>query len=240
MVEKKRKPKFIREEGRIRKRLGLKWRRPKGAQSKQRKRKAGKSARANIGYKNPEKIRGLVKGMYPVMIQGIKDLKLITENKVGIVASDIGMRKRIELLKVAQKQKVKLLNVKDVAKEIESLEKIFAATRTAKKTKIAERKKKAEAKDKKKKAEDKKKEKKDEKKDQSEETKPEEKKEEVKSEDKPVEKKEDKPKDLSEQSSEEPSDKSKEIAKKPDTKKTKAKVTKKASQTSKKEKEDKK
>jgi len=60
MVNPRKKPKFLRQNWRARKKLRkVKWRKPRGSQSKLRKGKKGKPAKPRIGYGAPRRLRGL-------------------------------------------------------------------------------------------------------------------------------------------------------------------------------------
>ena len=110
------KKKFKRQQWWI-KRLGEKWRKPKGRQSKLRKQVKGRPKLPKIGFRTPKEERGLIKIgeklMRPVMIRNIKDLKKVNpKEEIGIVASSVGKKKRNEIAKEAEKLGIRLLNLK--------------------------------------------------------------------------------------------------------------------------------
>jgi len=110
------------------KRLGEKWRRPRGTQSKLRKEVAGRR-RVKVGYGTPKVIRGKVlvgnERKSVVYVTCIADLAKVDKNKdVVIISSRIGKKKYIEILKRAQELGIKIYNVrKSVLKELRELEK---------------------------------------------------------------------------------------------------------------------
>ncbi|MBD3260807.1 MAG: hypothetical protein GF334_03885 [Candidatus Altiarchaeales archaeon] len=115
--DKKKTPRFRRQEHGTRKKLDDKWRRPRGIDSKQRVYKRGKGALPAIGYKNPQKTAGRVNGYLPKLVHNPKDLEgLDPKNQAIIIASRVGRRKRNQIIVEANQQKIIVLNPK--AKEI--------------------------------------------------------------------------------------------------------------------------
>lgn len=115
---KRKKPEFIRKRGRIYKRLGLKWRRPKGIHSQLRKHKKEAGNIPKTGYGSPKSVRGLhPSGFKEVMVYNVKDLIRITpEKQVCRVASTVGRKKKQEIMKKAEELKIKVLNPLKVEK----------------------------------------------------------------------------------------------------------------------------
>ena len=109
--EKKKKPKFIRQDFHKNKRLKLKWRRPRGKDSKLRKEKRGKGKTPKIGYKNPKEIRGLINGYKPIRIENPKELsKINPKTEAIIISKNVGRKKRNEIIREANKLKITILN----------------------------------------------------------------------------------------------------------------------------------
>ncbi len=121
---KKKKPVFIRQNY-VRKKLGKKWRKPKGMHSKMRLGKAGKSVRAQAGYSSPKMIRSLHKtGLKPILIRAPKDIEEMNPKTEGaVISSKTGLKKRIELIKKALEKGITLLNIRDAGKFLEEAEK---------------------------------------------------------------------------------------------------------------------
>jgi large subunit ribosomal protein L32e len=109
---KRKKPDFVRKRGKIYKRLGLKWRRPKGIHSQLRKHKREAGNIPNPSYGSPRSVRGLhPSGFKEVIVYNIKDLaKINPEKEACRIASNIGKKKRIEIMKKAEELKLKVLN----------------------------------------------------------------------------------------------------------------------------------
>ena len=148
---KKKKPDFIRQDAHKKKSLGYKWKKPKGLQSKLRLHKAGHRKNVTKGYKSPADVKGLTKdGMIPVLVYNVFQLEAI-DNKfqVAIISSEVGMKKKLEIMKKAAEKSIVIKNVKDSKKFIEKNENEFRERQEMKKKKTAEEKKKEEKKDKK-------------------------------------------------------------------------------------------
>lgn len=109
---KRKKPTFLRSRSGILKRLGMKWRSPKGIHSKLRmhKREAGNLPRA--GYGSPRDVRGLhPSGFEAILVNNSNELaKLNPATQVCRIAATVGKKKRLEIMKKAEEMKVKVLN----------------------------------------------------------------------------------------------------------------------------------
>jgi len=110
---KERKPEFIRQDTHKRKKLTVKWRKPKGIHSKIRHHFKGRGKMPSPGYKSPAKVRGMhSSGLKMINISSIKDLQKIKNQSEGVVISKtVGMKKKIEILKMAKELKIKVLNL---------------------------------------------------------------------------------------------------------------------------------
>jgi len=171
---KKKKPEFVRQEYHKRKKLPKNWRRPRGFHSKLRLRRKGKPARVAIGYGTPKSVRHLTtEGLKKVIVSNLSELKNLGKDEIAVLSRTVGNRKRLEILKEAQKASIKIHNVPKIKEAMDKIE-----------NKIKEKKQKKQAKKEKEKS--KKKEKK--KEEKPEEKKEEPKKEEVKDEPKTSEK----------------------------------------------------
>jgi len=112
---KKKKPRFL-NVGRYLHGHGLtSWRRPRGIDNKQRIKKKGQPRVPSIGYKNPEKVRGLhPTGFVPKVIHSISDLERIPEEMRGkvilYVGRTVGKRKRVLLIEKAKELGFKIIN----------------------------------------------------------------------------------------------------------------------------------
>lgn len=112
VVKKKKKPKFLRQIPYSHKRLKKVWRKPRGSQSKMRKKERGKATVPAVGWRTPKKIRGLhPSGYKEVAVHSIGELEKIDTKKEAVrIATRVGKRKRAEIVKKAKEMKIKILN----------------------------------------------------------------------------------------------------------------------------------
>ena len=110
---KERKPEFIRQDTQKRKKLSLKWRRPKGIHSKMRHHFKGKRSSPSPGYKSPSKVRGLhASGLKIVRVYSLGDIEKIRKGIEGIVVSgQVGIKKAHVMLKRAKELGIDVLNL---------------------------------------------------------------------------------------------------------------------------------
>ncbi|MBU4086970.1 MAG: 50S ribosomal protein L32e [Nanoarchaeota archaeon] len=121
---KSKKPKFIRQDSHKKKRLGSKWRRPKGLQSKMRLNLRGRSRKISKGYRSPKKVRYMHKsGLMPCIVRTFSDLESIDAKKnCLIISSSLGNKKRIAILKKAKELGLNISNIKNPEDFIKSVE----------------------------------------------------------------------------------------------------------------------
>ncbi len=92
------------------------WRKQRGIDSKKRVKKAFAGAEPTIGYGNPEELRGVrVNGKRIVVVHNMNELKDVISNpdmdEVDItLAASLSRRKRIELVKLADENKMHVTN----------------------------------------------------------------------------------------------------------------------------------
>lgn len=86
-----------------------KWRKPKGRDNKMRLKRKGYPKVVSIGYKKPKREQ-------PVLVYNIEDLKNLTKES-KIILARVGMRKKLEIIKHAQENKIKILNFKEAKNE---------------------------------------------------------------------------------------------------------------------------
>lgn len=136
-----RKPVFKRQDSN-KKRLKPVWRRPKGIHSKLR-RFQSKGRKPKIGYKKSAK----QKEEQPILIKNINQLIDLDSSKKVIIASGVGLKKKIEILKKALDKGIEVLN-----HDLDTLQKRFEALKAENlKKKLLKEKSKAKAKAKEKK-----------------------------------------------------------------------------------------
>ncbi len=103
--------KFLRQEAHRYKKLGLKWRRPKGLQSKLRRKIKGNGNIPSIGYRTSKKERYLhPSGKKEVLVSNTGDLDSLNKEVVIRIASTVGRKKRIEIINKAKKMNLRVLN----------------------------------------------------------------------------------------------------------------------------------
>lgn len=109
---KTKKPNFKRQEWFRYKKLGEKYRKPKGKTSKRRRYEARKPAMATVGYRTPKNIRGLhPSGYQDVLVCNIAELeKLDPDTQAGRISAAVGTRKKEAMLEKARELKIKILN----------------------------------------------------------------------------------------------------------------------------------
>ncbi|MFH0711190.1 MAG: 50S ribosomal protein L32e [Candidatus Aenigmatarchaeota archaeon] len=108
----RKKPKFLRSSAHAYKRIGMKWRKPRGVHSKLRRKEKGKGFHPNPGWGSPKNLKGLhPSGLKEVFVSNIKDmLKINPEKDAARISHTIGKKKRIVILKEAEEKKIRVLN----------------------------------------------------------------------------------------------------------------------------------
>lgn len=106
------KPKFLRWRAKNLKKLGMKWRKPRGHHSKQRKRKKGRPKMPSPGYGAPKRLRGLhPSGFREVLVSNHAILeKMDSKIEAARISGSVGKKKRDLILKRAEELKIKVLN----------------------------------------------------------------------------------------------------------------------------------
>lgn len=122
--QKSKKPTFKRTDSHKKKKLDENWRRPRGLQSKLRKRIASKGAVVQVGYGSPRAVRGLhPSGFEDVLVRNLDDLQSIDPTYQAVrIARTVGVRKRQMIEEVAKNREIKLLNPLPVGLEPEKVE----------------------------------------------------------------------------------------------------------------------
>jgi len=114
-MERRKKPRFLRKDWHKCIRLGRKkknrvWRASKGRHGKLRQKWKSHTKMPSIGYGMPREIRGLVKGMKPIMINNIEDLAKMGDGNIAIISGKVGLKKRMDIAKKALQMNVKFAN----------------------------------------------------------------------------------------------------------------------------------
>jgi large subunit ribosomal protein L32e len=121
---KRKKPDFIRQDSHKKKRLGRKWRKPKGLHSKMRVRKRGYRKCVSKGYGSPKEVRHLSnKGVKGIIVYNQNQLEEIKSDKEGIIiGKSVGLKKKIEICKKAKEKGIIVLNIKNVDNYLKQIE----------------------------------------------------------------------------------------------------------------------
>lgn len=123
---KRKKPEFETQGSQNLKRLGKSWRKPRGKHSKLRTHNTAKGFLPRPGYGSPKDVRYLhPSGFEEVLIYNANDLENIDSQKQACrIASSVGKKKRIEIMKKSEEKKIKVLNpLKIESKALESADK---------------------------------------------------------------------------------------------------------------------
>jgi protease I len=110
--QKKKRPKFARQELTFRTRIDDAWRKPRGIDSKQAEEKRGKGCLPKVGYKSPNLVSGLhPTGYKPVIVHNVNDIsKLDNKIEAAIISAVVGRKKRNDIIKMANEKKIVILN----------------------------------------------------------------------------------------------------------------------------------
>lgn len=89
------------------------WRRPKGIDNKIRMKRKGYPPIVNVGYRGPRSVRGIhPSGFIEVIVHNPEELSKVNPETQAIrIASTVGVRKRIEIIREAVRRGIRVLNV---------------------------------------------------------------------------------------------------------------------------------
>ncbi len=107
-----RRPSFRRQEWFRYRKLGQKWRRPRGSHSKQRRGRRYRGSMPSSGYMGPREVRGLhPAGFEEVLVHRPEELEGIDPGTQAVrIAHSVGTRKRLAIQEVADEAGVRVLN----------------------------------------------------------------------------------------------------------------------------------
>lgn len=90
----------------------LKWKRPRGKDNPVRLSLKGYPPKASIGYGTPNEIKDLhPSGLKPVVVANATELNKLDPSKhIVYIASTVGLKKRLELIKLAKSKGLKVAN----------------------------------------------------------------------------------------------------------------------------------
>ena len=108
----RRRPRFYRQEWFRHPRLGLKWRKPQGGQSKLRRHMGWRINVVSIGFRGPKSSRGLhPSGFREILVHAPSELKGVDPKTHAIrIAGTVGGRKRQRILEDATELGLRVLN----------------------------------------------------------------------------------------------------------------------------------
>ena len=88
------------------------WRKPKGNDNKMRLQLKGYPPIVKVGYGSPRDLRGLhPSGLKPVIVSSAKELEGLDPSRhIVYIAGNVGLRKRIELIKLARERGLRVAN----------------------------------------------------------------------------------------------------------------------------------
>ena len=88
------------------------WRKPKGLDNKMRLKLKGYPPIVSVGYRSPRAVRGLhPSGFKPVVVHNVKELESLDPSiHIVYIASNIGFRKRVQILEKAKSMGFRIAN----------------------------------------------------------------------------------------------------------------------------------
>ncbi len=134
---KKKKPVFRKTDAHKCKKLEANWRQPRGRHSKYRLKLKSRPRQPSIGFSSPKEVRFFTADGYPLLlVYNSADLGGV---KTPItIASGVGTRKRIEIIKKAKELHLSITNVKDGDVFVKNVEDMLKQKKERKK-KVAEK-----------------------------------------------------------------------------------------------------
>lgn len=128
--QKRKKPEFLRQNWFRFPSLGKKWRAPIGKRNKLRKHIKGKGFLPKSGYGSPSSAKGLhPSGLAEVRVFNETDFgKMNTKTQCIRIASGVGKKKRLEIIKKAAEMKIRVLNPGNGTARKERGQKHYSAT----------------------------------------------------------------------------------------------------------------
>jgi large subunit ribosomal protein L32e len=122
-------PNFKRQESWRYKRVKKNWRRPRGIDSKMRKKVKGWPKSPEVGYRSPKETRGLhPSGYEEVLVRNVDDVRKVDPKTQAIrIAHQVGARKRVEISAIADELKIRVLNPRkaiELEEEFEEVEEL--------------------------------------------------------------------------------------------------------------------
>lgn len=122
------RPRFQRQESWRYKRVKDRWRKPKGIDSKMRKKVKGWPKSVSVGYRGPKKTRGLhPSGYVDVLVRTVGDVNNVDARIHAIrISHRVGAKKRVSILEKAREKEIYVLNPKEEEMEPEENKEVIA------------------------------------------------------------------------------------------------------------------
>ena len=96
------------------KKLGIKWRKPRGRQSKLRLGKGGSGRKPSVGYGTEKTKMHMIKGLRVFNIRTASQLGSLPENSGIFISGSVGSKKAVEIYKAASEKGFTVLNMRRV------------------------------------------------------------------------------------------------------------------------------
>lgn len=117
-LQKSKKPDFVRQESWRYKRVKSSWRRPRGRDSKMRKKEGGWLKSVEVGYRSPVKVRGIhPSGFEEILVHTPKDLEKVNSKSVVRIGHTVGLKKRLIIIEKANELNLHILNPRGVGED---------------------------------------------------------------------------------------------------------------------------
>ncbi len=92
------------------KKLGTKWRKPRGSKNPMRRRARGKLPMPDAGYGSPRETRGRhPTGLVEVLVYNPSDLQSLTKEHIARIGGSVGKRKRMLIIAKAKELGIKVV-----------------------------------------------------------------------------------------------------------------------------------
>ena len=108
------RPDFVRTDPQ-KKKLKVKYRKPRGIHNKIRLNKAGHEKKPSPGYRTPKKIKHYTReGAKRVILFNEEGLNILKKEELPFIAAGVGLKKKIRILEKAQQKGIFIGNIKDI------------------------------------------------------------------------------------------------------------------------------
>jgi len=111
MTDKKVPRKFLRRDAHKKKRIPQRWKKPRGIQNKMRLHRKSRPVVVTPGFGTKREDRNKTdKGLKIILVRNINELKKVDKKTEAVVLGRAGMKKKLELIKEAEKLGITLVN----------------------------------------------------------------------------------------------------------------------------------